>query len=230
MKVAVIPARGGSKRIPRKNVRAFLGKPMIAYSIEAAINSGVFDQVIVSTEDVEIAQVAKTYGATAPFSRPDELSDDHTETVPVIKHAIEALGLSSNDVVCCLYATAPFVLPSAMSDAVNMLIDGDLDYVFPVTAFNYPIQRALKLDDDGEVTMFDSSKYHVRSQDLEPAFHDVGQFYVGCCSAWLNEKPIFTSHSKGVLIPSYLAQDIDDEEDWIRAELMYRSLKELGHG
>lgn len=225
MRVAVIPARGGSKRIPRKNIREFMGKPMIAHSISAAIESKCFDRIVVSTDDQEIADIARTWGAEIPFMRPRNLSDDYTATVPVIKHAVKELKCSNpNDYICCLYATAPFVTAEVLAKAASLIQQDSYDYVFPITSFSYPIQRALTLAENGDISMIDPDMYSVRSQDLTQTFHDVGQFYFGCSEAWLNDRPIFLSRSKGIEIPRYTAQDIDDEEDWIRAEMLLKAL------
>ena len=232
MTLAVIPARGGSKRIPGKNIRHFCGKPIIAYSIEAALNSGVFEQVVVSTDDAAIADVARAAGASVPFMRPAHLSDDHTATVPVIKHAIETLGYDKPDaIVCCIYATAPFMASDDLRAAFQTLKEQPWDYVFPITSFAYPVQRALirPAGEGGRIDMMDRQQYAVRSQDLVPAFHDVGQFYFGRADAWLNEKPIFLSNSYGLEIPRFRVQDIDDEDDWIRAELIHQALFQSGY-
>lgn len=224
MRVAVIPARGGSKRIPRKNVREFCGKPMIAYSIEAAQKSGVFDRIVVSTEDQEIMDLARQYGAEVPFVRPEELSDDFVATTPIIAHAIEELAkegpISS---VCCIYATAPFVQADAIREGYELLTEHNAQYALSVTTFPFPIFRAIRLNDEGRVEMFWPEHLLTRSQDLPEAYHDAGQFYWGTPEAWLENKPIFDTHSVPVVLPRHLVQDIDTPEDWERAELMYRA-------
>ncbi|WP_150303092.1 pseudaminic acid cytidylyltransferase [Pseudomonas saliphila] len=228
MRLAVIPARGGSKRIPRKNIKAFGGKPMIAWSIEAALDSGCFDQVIVSTDDAEIAQVAQQYGATVPFMRPADLSDDHTGTIPVIRHAIEWVDAHCVDAaqqVCCLYATAPFVRAEDIRQGLAVLTDTGSDYAFSVTSYAFPIQRALRLTQEGRVNMFSPEYSNTRSQDLEEAYHDAGQFYWGQAEAWLQGKMIFAEGSAPVLLPRHRVQDIDTPEDWERAEWMFRALQ-----
>lgn len=228
MKIAIIPARGGSKRIPRKNIKAFHGKPMIAYSIEAAIASGCFDQVIVSTDDVEIANVAKEYGAQVPFLRPADISDDYATTMDVMAHAIrwckdEGWGVEA---VCCLYATAPFVLPSDLQRGYCLLKnDQQVQFAFSATSFPFPIQRAIKLDEHGSVTMFAPEHEQTRSQDLEEAYHDAGQFYWGQTNAFLNKLSIFSPHSKAVQLPRSRVQDIDTQEDWELAEALYSAFK-----
>ena len=228
MNICVIPARGGSKRIPRKNIKEFNGKPIIAYSIEAALKSNCFDQVIVSTDDDEIAEVAKKYGAQVPFLRPDELSNDYAGTIPVIKHAIEWMedDKSSVENVCCLYATAPFIRPQIISQAYQQLNNSKADYCFSVTSFVFPIQRAIKIVEKNKVSMFYPEHFNTRSQDLEEAYHDAGQFYWGKAQAFKDELPIFTEVATPYILPRYLVQDIDTPEDWIRAEAMYRALQE----
>jgi len=227
MTVAIIPARGGSKRIPRKNIKDFCGKPMIAYSIEAALESKIFDRVIVSTDDKEIADVAKRYGAEIPFMRPAELSDDHTATIPVIAHAIKELQKERPiEIACCIYATAPFIQVKYLQEAYNLLIDTHSAYSFSATSFPFPIQRAIKLDSKHHVEMFQPEHFNTRSQDLEEAYHDAGQFYFGTTQAWLNAEPIFSKHSAATILPRHLVQDIDTLEDFKRAELMFKVLQD----
>lgn len=225
MRLAVIPARGGSKRIPRKNVKDFCGKPMIAWSIETALESGCFDRVIVSTDDDEIAEVAMACGADVPFRRPAELSDDFTPTVPVIAHAIEwqqrSAAVSS---ACCLYATAPFVRAEDLQTGQRMLDAGAADYAFSATTYGFPIQRAISVDKDQRVSMFQPEHAGTRSQDLDEAWHDAGQFYWGAAEAWLASRPIFGASSVIVPLPRYRVQDIDTVEDWQRAELIFNAL------
>jgi N-acylneuraminate cytidylyltransferase len=226
MNIAIIPARGGSKRIPRKNIKLFHGKPMIAYSIEAALHSGCFDKVIVSTDDVEIAEVAKQYGAEVPFLRPNEISDDHATTMDVMTHAI-TWCVENNwniDNVCCLYATAPFVTSTYLKQGLKKLTNDDCEYVFSATSFPFPIQRAIKIAQNGEVNMFSPENELVRSQDLEEAYHDAGQFYWGKKEAFLEKKSIFSPHSKIVLIPRKRVQDIDTQEDWELAYLLFEAI------
>jgi len=224
----VIPARGGSKRIPRKNIKAFNDKSIIAYSIEAALESNCFDQVIVSTDDNEIAKVAKTHGAKVPFIRPAELSNDYAGTIPVIKHTIEWLENHNNivDNVCCLYATAPFIQSQTIFKAFQQLQESKADYCFSVTSFAFPIQRAIRITQDDKVDMFYPENFNVRSQDLEGAYHDAGQFYWGKAQAFKDELSIFSEAASPYILPRYLVQDIDTTEDWIRAEAMHRVLQE----
>lgn len=223
MTVAVIPARGGSKRIPRKNIRAFCGQPMIAWSIRAAAGSGCFDRVIISTDDAEIADVARGLGAEVPFLRPAELSDDHATTIDVMRHA--ALWLGSDAPLCCLYATAPFVRAADLQAGKALLESGAWDYAFPVTGFEFPIQRALRRAADGTVAMFDPQYERTRSQDLEEACHDVGQFYWGRAEAWREGRSVYGPRSTTLTLPRHRVQDIDTPEDWLRAELMFAALE-----
>lgn len=224
MNIAIIPARGGSKRIPRKNIKEFHGKPMIAYSIESALESNLFSEVYVSTDDEEITEIATKYGAKVSFKRPVYLSDDHTATVPVVKHAITEVVKTNETVelVCCIYATAPFIQRSTLIKAYDLILGSKYDFCFPVTEFDYAIQRALVMQKDSQVSMLDSSQYNIRSQDLEVYYHDVGQFYFGRKDAWLKEKPIFSSNSIAMPIPRKFAQDIDTPEDWEIAEHLYK--------
>jgi len=233
MIVAVIPARGGSKRIPRKNVREFAGKPMIAWSVEAALASGCFERVIVSTDDDEIGAVAEAYGAEAPFRRPDALADDHTGTIPVIAHAIDWLRKEGDppEAVCCLYATAPFVQIEDIQAGYQALYSGDeVDYAFSVTSYAFPIQRALRLTPAGRVAMFHSEHSTSRSQDLKEAWHDAGQFYWGRAEAWESRAPIFTERAVPVKLPRHRVQDIDTPEDWLRAEWLFKAWQALERG
>lgn len=228
MRLCIIPARGGSKRIPRKNIKEFCGQAMIGYSIEAAITSQCFDKVIVSTDDQEIVEVAKSFGAEVPFIRPDELANDHAATIPVVKHTIEWFdeqGQSPTD-VCCLYATAPFIQSQTISKAFQQLQESEADYCFSVTSFAFPIQRSIRITQDNKVDMFYPENFNVRSQDLEEAYHDAGQFYWGKAQAFKDELPIFSETASPYILPRYLVQDIDTMEDWIRAEAMHRVLQE----
>ncbi|OEF51345.1 pseudaminic acid cytidylyltransferase [Enterovibrio norvegicus] len=226
MNIAIIPARGGSKRIPRKNIKDFHGKPMIAYSIEAAIKSGCFDQVIVSTDDQEIADVALKWGASVPFLRPKNISDDHATTLDVIVHAIEWMEQQNIQAttVCCLYATAPFIQPCDIQKGLELLRSSSAEYCFSATSFAFPIQRALKVSNSATVEMFSPEYEQTRSQDLTEAYHDAGQFYWGQVSAFKKRKPIFSSDSKAVILPRIRVQDIDTVEDWDFAEKLYFAL------
>lgn len=223
--ICIIPARGGSKRIPRKNIKPFHGVPMIARSIGAALASGCFDQVIVSTEDPEIADIARDAGASVPFMRPDDLADDHTGTVDVIQHGIRWLDDQGSrpDAVCCLYAAAPFVRAGHLSAGQQLLENAS--FVVPVLAYPHPIQRALKIS-DGTLDMVDPDNRSVRTQDLDPCYHDAGQFYWGKTEAWLDGTPILGPKSAPLILPREQFEDIDTPEDWARAELMYRLMNE----
>ena len=227
MKLCVIPARGGSKRIPRKNIREFCGKPMISWSIEASRESGCFDQIIVSTDDEEIANVASQWGADVPFIRPAELADDFAGTTPVVAHAVQWHQAQGHKLtaVCCLYATAPFVEPADISQGLEWLEQAAADrFVFTATAYASPIQRALRLDlASGEAHMWQPEQFRKRSQDLEPAYHDAGQFYWGRPKAWLQSENLFEG-SKPLLLPRWRVQDIDTQDDWSQAELMQQAL------
>lgn len=227
MKLAVIPARGGSKRIPRKNIKTFCGKPMIAWSIEAARMSGCFDRIIVSTDDAEIAEVACAHGAEVPFMRPPELSDDHTGTIPVIAHAIDWMNRNAGpvDFACCLYATAPFVQAEDLRRGLDVLRHSGADYAFSVTSYAFPIQRAIRITADQRVEMFNPEHFTTRSQDLEEAFHDAGQFYWGRAAVWLAGKPLFSLDAAPVMLPRHRVQDIDTAEDWERAEWLFKAMQ-----
>ena len=228
MNVAVIPARGGSKRIPGKNIRSFCGKPIIAYSIEAALQSGLFASVIVSTDDEAIAQTARQYGATVPFMRPAELSDDMTGTTPVFRHAVQWCLDNGQEVkaACCLYATAPFTAPQDIQEGFSALETAPA--AFSVTTFPYPIYRGLTRGDDATVSLIWPEHRLTRSQDLPEAYHDCGQFYWAVTEFLLADKDFMDGEAVGVPIPRHRVQDIDTEEDWARAEAMYRVLRETG--
>lgn len=223
----MIPARGGSKRIPRKNVKLFGGLPMIAWSIDAALKSECFQRIIVSTDDPEIREVAIAYGADVPFIRPPALAGDHTGTVPVISHAVDwqtRNGMAPSE-VCCIYATAPFLRPNDLKYGLDTLVNSGAEYSFSVTTYAFPIQRALYINNERRVEMVSPESLHSRSQDLDEVWHDAGQFYWGQSAAWLSEKPIFTHHSVAVPIPRHRVQDIDTQEDWEHAELMFEVLR-----
>lgn len=228
MKLAVIPARGGSKRIPRKNVKPFAGRPMIAWSIGAARASGIFDRIVVSTDDEEVAEIARAEGAEVPFLRPAELADDHTPTVPVIAHAIGWVSEhgATPEVTCCIYATAPFIRAADLARGAALLDETGADYAFPVTSFPFPIQRGVRLTANGRMEMFSPEHALTRSQDLEEAYHDVGQFYWGRTEAWLAGRTLIGPGAAPIIIPRHRAQDIDTPEDWTRAEMMFRILAE----
>ncbi|RVT84296.1 pseudaminic acid cytidylyltransferase [Rhodobacteraceae bacterium CCMM004] len=224
--ICLIPARGGSKRIPRKNIKSFAGKPMIAWSIEAARKAGVFDRILVSTDDDEIAETARQAGAEVPFRRPADLSDDHATTAAVIAHALDWLGAGAGDGLCCLYATAPFVRAGDIRRGAELLTDHD--YAIPVTTFAFPIQRAVRILPEGGLEMFDPATYSTRSQDLEEAWHDAGQFYWGRSEAWREGRPPFGPRTAPIRLPRWRVQDIDTPEDWTRAELIAQALMSRG--
>ena len=227
MNVALIPARGGSKRIPRKNIKFFCGKPIIAYSIETAFASKLFDKVIVSTDDKEIAETAKDYDAEVPFIRPAILSDDYTGTNAVIAHGVKWILEQGWELsaVCCIYATAPFMEKDDLIKAHDIFLTNKWKFVFSATSFVYPIQRAFKKLKTGGIKMFQPEHFQTRSQDLPAAYHDAGQFYFGKTEALLENIITFSEKSTIVTIPPYRAVDIDTEEDWIRAELIMELLK-----
>lgn len=227
MRLAVIPARGGSKRIPRKNIRDFQGKPMIAWSIDVALESACFDHVIVSTDDVKIAQVAEEYGAEVPFLRPGELADDYTPTLPVVQHAIreaEKLWGKATD-VCCIYATAPLLHPQDLRRGFDSLISAEDAYVLSVTSYSFPIQRALKKAEDDTLMMFQPEHAQTRSQDLPEAWHDAGQFYWARATTWKAGGAILADGAVGVPLPRVRVQDIDTSEDWAFAEMLFAHYK-----
>lgn len=226
MRLAVIPARGGSKRIPRKNIRPFAGKPMIVHAIESALASGVFDRVIVSTDDEEISAISLGAGAQVPFTRPAELADDITPTVPVIAHAIGAMaaaGLTTTQ-VCCIYPGVPLLEPQDLVQGLELLERAGGGYAFPVAPFPSPIQRALRRYSDGRTEPFDPRQVGTRTQDLEPAYHDAGQFYWGAVASWLARLNIH-QHASTFVIPEWRCVDIDTPDDWLRAEALYGVLR-----
>ena len=229
MTLCIIPARGGSKRVPHKNIRLFHGKPMICWSIEAAQQSGVFDKIIVSTDSDEIARIAEEAGASVPFRRPSELADDHATTADAMVHAIdwyqEQYPENNQDMlaVCCCYATSPLLVPEDIAKGLKQL-EGH-DFVVPVTTFAHPVQRAVRITHDGSLSMIDSEQYRTRSQDLEEAWHDCGQFYWGTASAWRSRTSPYDMRACPLPIPRWRVQDIDTEEDWQRAEAMFDLLK-----
>lgn len=226
MRLAVIPARGGSKRIPRKNIKLFCGKPMVAWSIETSLQSGCFDEVIVSTDDLEIAEIAKQWGAQVPFMRPAALADDHTGTLLVVAHAIDWYAHKNRvpDHVCCIYPTAPLLLPESLSRAYECMIQTGSQFCFGVASYGHPFQRALRISPAGHVSMFTAEYALTRSQDLEPAFHDAGQFCWGTASAFLEGRSPMLQSSVAVVLPRSRVVDIDTIEDWELAEDLYAAL------
>jgi pseudaminic acid cytidylyltransferase len=229
MNIAIIPARGGSKRIPRKNIKEFCGKPIIAWSIEAAIASRLFQRIIVSTDDAEIAEVAKHYGAETPFIRPAELANDFVGIADVIAHGVtwaNTEGLTPQS-VCCVYATAPFIQAADLSVGLNLLNSGGWSYTFAAAEFVSPIFRSFKISSNGGVEMIYPELFQTRSQDLPNIFHDAAQFCWGRSKSWLNKERVFDAHSSPVIIPPWRVVDIDTEDDWIRAECMYSGIKAI---
>lgn len=232
MNVAIIPARGGSKRIPKKNIKDFFGKPLIAYSIQAALDSKLFEKVVVTTDDETIAKVAKEHGAEVPFLRPKELSDDFTGTVDVVNHAVEYLESQgeSYEYICTIYATAPFLQSKYLKEGYESLKNSDAVNAFSATSMPFPIQRTFKLDKNGRCEMFTPEHYMTRSQDLEEAYQDAGQFYWTSRTRQkqTDNAVVFSDISIPIILPRHLVQDIDTLEDWTRAQYMYQALKNSG--
>ncbi|QMU66474.1 MAG: pseudaminic acid cytidylyltransferase [Flavobacteriaceae bacterium] len=222
--LAIIPARGGSKRIPRKNIRPFLGKPIIAYSIETAIQSNLFDEVMVSTDNEEIAKIAMAYGAKIPFLRSDDNSNDFATTADVLVEVIKKYKeLGKEFTYCsCIYPTSPFITQELIKQSIEKLISGKFDCVFPILRYSFPIQRAMRIDKEHRIAMINSENMSKRSQDLIPSFHDAGQFYSFHISKFLEEKKLWTSNTSYIEISELEAQDIDNETDWKLAELKYK--------
>lgn len=224
-KLAIIPARGGSKRIPKKNIKLFCGQPIIAYSIQVAKESGLFDSIIVSTDDENIARIAREYGAKTPFMRPSELSDDFTGTGAVTAHALEYFKSQNEnfDFCCTIYATAPFLQANTLKQSFNELIASQAKYCFGATSYPYPIWRSFSVNENKRCEMFFKENFDKRSQDLQDAYHDAGQFY------WDNlklnsDKNIFQGDSIAHILPRTAVQDIDTKEDWDMAELLYKAI------
>ncbi len=229
MNVAVILARGGSKRIPRKNIKEFCGKPMIAWPIEVAKQSKLFEHILVSTDDEEIAEISNSCGAEVPFIRPAELSDDYATTMEVMSHAVSWMhdqGLQPG-AVCCIYATSVFLKKDDLAKGFEVLNTGNWQYAFSATDFEYPIFRSFKEHPDGGVEMFFPEHFETRSQDLPVALHDAAQFYWGKLHAWLNHLKFFDRHSYPIKIPRWRIQDIDTDEDWKRAEFLFKSIMKI---
>lgn len=224
--IAIIPARIGSKRIPKKNIKPFHGKPIIAYSIEAAQKTDLFSKIVVSTDSQELAEIAESYGAEVPFIRPAELSDDFTGTDAVILHALNWLIDHGTDIkyICCIYATAPFINPCYIKNGLELLKKQKATSSFSITTYPYPIYRSLKINENGRLQMMWPDYLNVRSQDLSEAYHDAGQFYWADAKKYLIEKKFFSQDAVPVVLPRYLVQDIDTDEDWQRAEAMYKAL------
>ncbi len=222
--IAIIPARGGSKRIPRKNVREFCGQPIIKYSIDTAIASGLFDTIMVSTDDSEIAEISRSLGAEVPFMRTSKNADDQSTLTDVLREVLLEYDGRGKDFVyfCCILPTAPFLSVSTLRQGFNVLQATNADSVIPVVRFSYPIQRALKIESDGRLHMFNPENYSARSQDLEPAYHDCGQFYWMKTKSLIEQMRAFAKHTVAIVLPESEVQDIDEEEDWKLAELKYK--------
>ncbi|MFZ6037398.1 MAG: pseudaminic acid cytidylyltransferase [Bacteroidota bacterium] len=226
--LAIIPARGGSKRIPKKNIKDFLGKPIMAYSIETALHSGLFDEVMVSTDDEEIAQIALQYGAKVPFMRSEKTANNFAPTVEVLKEVEEEYRNQFHkefDYICCIYATAPFITEKHLEEGFRLLMDKNLSSVFPIVPFSYPVWRSLRINEQGKTEMVWEKYINTRSQDIEPLYHDAGQWY------WYNPKKItnslFTNNSSSIILSEEIVQDIDTFSDWKIAEIKYGILQNL---
>lgn len=226
--LALIPARSGSRRIPGKNIKHFGGKPIIAYTIEAALASGVFEQVMVSTDDPEIASIALSYGARVPFLRSLENSGDQAHLANVIIEVLENYRQAGMpfSAFCCLLATAPFLTPETIRTAKNLLMSSNANMVVTVSKFAYPIQRALKIQTDGKASMYWPENYNKRSQDLEPSYHDAGQLYFGLSEKFFSQPQFFTDNTRALVLPEHMVQDIDTPEDWEIAEFKLKHLQE----
>jgi len=225
MNIAIIPARGGSKRIPRKNIKMFSGRPMIVHSIEAALQSELFDHIVVSTDDEEIAEIAQQAGAEVPFLRRADLADDNTATAPVIEDALSQcaeIGWHA-ELVCCIYPCAPFIHRKDLFDSLDLLKNSAAAFSFPIAHYQNAVQRALRLLPGSRVAAFYPEFELTRSQDLEPAFHDAGQFYWGSAEAWGRYSKIYEV-GVGLVIPHWRVVDIDTTDDWERAELIYEAI------
>jgi len=225
-KIAIIPARGGSKRIPRKNIKNFLGKPIIVYSIETALKSGLFDEIMVSTDDTEIAEIAQKHGAKVPFMRSEKNANDYATTADVLKEVLQnyrQLQQKNFEYACCIYPTAPFVSTELLQESFDLLNNNSFDTVFPVMAYSYPIQRALKIH-EGKMQLFQPEHLNTRSQDLEKAYHDAGQFYWLQVDKFQKSGKLWTDNTGVIVIDESQVQDIDTQEDWQLAELKYKIL------
>jgi len=228
-KIAIITARGGSKRIPKKNIKPFLGKPIIAYAIETALRSKIFDEVMVSTDDQEIAKIAKEYGANVPFMRSAKNSDDFAGTVDVLEEVVEQYKEVGQtfDLGCCIYPTAPFVTTELLEKGFKLMLEKNLETVFPVLQFSFPIQRAIKINSTNKIEMFNPEHFNSRSQDLEPAFHDTGMFYWFNMDVLKSKKRMWTDNTAVIILSELEAHDIDTLEDWRIAEFKYKILHQL---
>lgn len=224
--IAIIPARGGSKRIPRKNIKPFCGVPLLARTIGLLHGTRLFSRIVVSTDDPEIKDVALHAGGEVPFMREAGLADDHTGTTAVVRDTLRRLETAGEmiHVACCVYPAGVLASPQTLVESGQLSATGRYDYVLPVTPYRYPVQRALRLSADFGCEMLWPENFACRSQDLEPVFHDAGQFYFGQRDAWIEERPIFGPRSRAVVVPHTHVQDIDTDDDWERAEAIFRSL------
>ncbi len=224
--LCVIPARGGSKRIPRKNIKPFMGKPIVAYSIDAALRSGLFEEVMVSTDDEEIAMIAREHGAQVPFMRDAETANDYASTADVILEVLDMYEKRGRvfDTICCVYSTAPFVTPARLSEAY-LKLTGGIDSVFTCVAYSYPVQRGLHIV-DGKIRMLYPEYASSRSQDLEKIYHDAGQFYIARTTSFIAEKTFWGKNTVGLVLPELEVQDLDTLADWKLAEMKYELLRE----
>ena len=225
-KLAIIPARSGSRRIPRKNIRDFCGKPIIAYSIEAALDSSLFDRVMVSTDSEEIAEIASRHGAEVPFMRSEKTSNDFSGIDAVILEVLKeykARGVEF-DAFCCIMATAPLLRAERLVEAYKLMVTGNFDSVIPVVKFSYPVQRCLQIT-DRKVSMVNPENFSLRSQDLPQRYHDSAQFYWKLTASFMKKQKFLADNSGAIVLSELEAQDIDNEEDWNLAELKYLSWK-----
>lgn len=227
---AIITARGGSKRVPGKNIRDFCGKPIIAYSIEAAFESGLFEEVMVSTDSEEIAAIGRNFGASVPFMRSERTSNDYADTTDVLNEVIAMYGKRGITFkeFCCIYPTAPFITPDKLKESYQFLQDEDVYNVIPMTGFSFPPQRGMRLKDDGFIEPVDPEGINARSQDLPVVYHDCGQFYWMKTEKYLENDNILNNHTKPYFVPESEVQDIDNESDWKLAEIKYRYMKGIG--
>lgn len=227
--ICIIPASRENKRLPGKNIKEFLGKPIIAYSIEVAIESSLFDQILVTTDDEEIAQVAMKYGATVPYIRYIKKSDDYENTLNVLEEVLIGIRESGQKIInaCCLYPTVPFVTSDVLNEGRKLLLEQNMDTVLPIVSFSYPIWKGFRQSEKAQVDMVWGEHLNSRCQDLEAVFHDAGQWYWLNAQSFLQSKRLFTSKTKGIELSPLLVQDIDNEDDWKLAELKYGYLQSL---
>ena len=226
MRIAVIPARGGSKRVPRKNIRTFAGQPIIVWPIKAALSSGLFDQVVVSTDDAEIAEVARAVGASVPCMRPENLSDDYADTKSVIRHAISELKLKTEVQVCCIYPTSVFADAQSLKDGLEKLNESKCSFVFSITSVDPGVYRSFTKAADDHITMLFPENYAKRTQDLPSLYCDAAQFYWATVGAWQSDLDIFGADSIGVFLDPSRVQDIDTESQWLAAERIFKEISQ----